>query len=109
MVLPLAFPPGIAVLLSPACYRDQTSSRKQYFKVLPSLTISGPINNTCKKELLNRYDFYLDGVPLDHFYPHKVCKKRIFLAPFILPDAHNPCLSPALSCMGLVPPSTPPL
>ena len=71
-----------------------TNSEKQtqYFKVLPSITISGTINNTCKGLFLNRYDFYLDGVSLNHFYPHKVCKKHIFCAPFILPNIHHPCL-----------------
>lgn len=71
-----------------------TDSKKQmqYFKALSSITISSTINNTCKKFFLNRYDFYLDGVSLNHFYPQEVCKESIFCAPFILPNIHHPCL-----------------
>jgi len=71
---------------------SDSEKQMQYFKVLPSVTILGAINNTCKDLFLNRYDFCLDGISLNHFYPHKVCKKHIFCAPFVLPNIHCPCL-----------------
>lgn len=80
-----------ALLTEQAAATGGSSERQtQYFRALPSAAISGAINNTREELFLSRYDFYLDGVSLNHFYPQQVCKQRIFCAPFILPSGHRP-------------------